>query len=189
MVKDMCRYMKQLFDAYIASGHSKDIGRIMEGKGKEEDIQKIKAKYPEVPEVLIALFREMDGSIVKDNGRIYRYPVFVTEGIPYALMSTQKILDWKVPSFMDAVFTFADGEGNVDERIKKGRGRLNWLHFANAVGGGILSQLFIDFSPSDKGNVGQIIRYSYDECVFTVIADNFYDYIDMVLDDGFSFLD
>ena len=103
-------------------------------------------------------------------------------------MSAKRILDWKVPSFMDIVFKYADGEGNIDERIKKGRGELNWLHFADAIGGDTLSQLFIDFSPTDKGKVGQIIRYSHDKGVFTVIADNFYEYIDMVLNEGFSSL-
>ena len=50
------------------------------------------------------------------------------------------------------------------------------------------SQLFIDFSPSDKGVQGQVVRFLHDPDEFSVIADSFEEYLTMLMDDGYDFI-
>lgn len=51
------------------------------------------------------------------------------------------------------------------------------------------SQLFIDFSPSSKGTKDQIVRYLDDADEFEVIADSFDEYLQMLMDGGYDFLE
>ena len=50
------------------------------------------------------------------------------------------------------------------------------------------SQLFIDFSPSEKGTQGQIVRFLHDPDEFSVIADSFEDYLRMLMDKDYDFI-
>lgn len=53
--------------------------------------------------------------------------------------------------------------------------------------GGIYT-LFIDFTPSPKGTIGQIWRYLHDPDEIIVIADSFDDYLQMLIDNGDGFI-
>lgn len=48
--------------------------------------------------------------------------------------------------------------------------------------------MFIDFSPSEKGVKGQIIRFLHDPDELMVIADSFDDYLKNIMDDGYPFI-
>ena len=48
--------------------------------------------------------------------------------------------------------------------------------------------MFIDFSPSSKGMKGQIVRYLHDPDELEVIAENFDDYLQMLIEDGYDFI-
>ena len=50
------------------------------------------------------------------------------------------------------------------------------------------SQLFIDFTPSEKGKGGQIIRFLHDPDEFKVIAENFDEYLKKLIDKGYDFI-
>ncbi len=50
------------------------------------------------------------------------------------------------------------------------------------------SQLFIDFSPSERGKAGQIVRFLHDPDEFRVIADNFDEYLQKLIDNQFDFI-
>ena len=62
------------------------------------------------------------------------------------------------------------------------------MHFSDCMNNGGSSQLFIDFSPSDKGIVGQIIRYVHDPDETIVIADSFDEYLQMLIDKDYDFI-
>lgn len=51
------------------------------------------------------------------------------------------------------------------------------------------SQLFIDFSPSEKGTKGQIVRFLHDPDEFSVIADSFEEYLQKLIDNEYDFID
>ena len=50
------------------------------------------------------------------------------------------------------------------------------------------SQLFIDFSPSEKGTKGQIVRFLHDPDEFRVIADSFEEYLKKLIDNKYNFI-
>lgn len=50
------------------------------------------------------------------------------------------------------------------------------------------SQLFIDFSPSEKGVKGQIIRFLHDPDEMKVIANSFDEYLQMLIDNEYAFI-
>ena len=50
------------------------------------------------------------------------------------------------------------------------------------------SQLYIDFSPSEKGKKGQIIRFMHDPDTLDVIADSFDDYLQMIINNNYDFI-
>jgi len=50
------------------------------------------------------------------------------------------------------------------------------------------SQLFIDFSPSEKGVKGQIVRFLHDPDEIGVIADSFDEYLEELIESGLDFI-
>ena len=50
------------------------------------------------------------------------------------------------------------------------------------------SKLFIDFSPSEKGKKGQIVRYLHDPDEIAVIADSFDEYLEKLMEYGLDFI-
>ena len=75
-----------------------------------------------------------------------------------------------------------------DEKITDNADEMCWLHFSDCCNNGGTSQLFIDFSPSAKGIKGQIVRYLHDPDEIAVIADSFDDYLQMLMDNGYDFI-
>ena len=49
--------------------------------------------------------------------------------------------------------------------------------------------LYIDFTPSSKGVFGQVIRYLHDPNELKVIADSFDEFLDMLIEEDFKFID
>lgn len=50
------------------------------------------------------------------------------------------------------------------------------------------SQLFIDFSPSERGVKGQIVRFLHDPDEMKVIANSFDEYLQMLIDNKYAFI-
>lgn len=108
----------------------------------------------------------------------------------YYLLSSQQILE----NQDDALYNYQDyldGEYDgvdIDQKILKYAKDLNWLHFSDCTNNGGTSQLYIDYSPSEKGIKGQIVRFLHDPNEFEVIADSFEDYLQMLIDNEFHFI-
>ena len=69
--------------------------------------------------------------------------------------------------------------------MKKG---IKCAGFSDCMNNGGTSKLFIDFSPSSKGVKGQVVRYLHDPDKITVIADSFDEYLQMLMDNGYNFI-
>ena len=111
---------------------------------------------------------------------------------PYYLLSAKQI----VATQNEAFDFYADyinreyEEVEIDNRITSDASQLhNWLHFSDCMNNGGTSQLFIDFSPSVTGKVGQVVRFLHDPDEMVVIANSFDDYLKMLMKNGYCFVD
>ena len=154
---------------------------------KEEEKILLK-EYPDIPQSLIDLLKYTNGTY---EDYIYFLSSDVDNGkYPYYLLSANQIIETK----NDPITYLADlinreyDDVIVDERIINNYKNVHWLHFADCMNNGGTSQLFIDFTPSEKGKKGQIIRFLHDPDELLVIADNFDEYIKKIIDSDFPFI-
>lgn len=159
----------------------------------EENIQKLKELYPEIPEALIDLLKYVDGTYWREyNGEKIAFYFLGSdmEEYPYYLLSSGEIIenhDLAARYYKDYIERAYD-EVDIDEKITGTVKGLKWLHFSDCMNNGGTSQLFIDFSPSEKGTTGQIVRFVHDPDEFSVIAGSFEDYLKMLMDKGYDFI-
>lgn len=159
----------------------------------QDHIDELKADFPAIPEALIHLLQYVDGTYWRTYGdEDIAFTLLGSDLVKrdYYLLSSQQIVE----NQGDAPYNFQDyldGEYDgvdIDEKLLKYAKDLDWLHFADCTNNGGTSQLYIDYSPSDKGKVGQIVRYLHDSNEFEVIADSFEAYLQMLIDNKFSFI-
>lgn len=156
----------------------------------DEDISALKAKFPDVPESLIWLLKRVDGTYRREYAGKKRRLYFLgskLEEYPYYLLSAEQMAKHAgIPAGIDEII---DGEfGDRDERLINDSRKGKWLHFSDCMNNGGTSQLFIDFSPSDSGQYGQVVMYVHDPDEVRVIADSFDEYLKMLMDYGFDFI-
>lgn len=159
----------------------------------EENIRKLRELYPEIPEALIDLLKYVDGTYWREyNGEKIAFYFLGSdmEEYPYYLLSSGEIIenhDLAARYYKDYIEREYD-EVDIDETITATVDGLKWLHFSDCMNNGGTSQLFIDFSPSEKGTTGQIVRFVHDPDEFSVIAGSFEDYLKMLMDKGYDFI-
>ncbi len=184
------RYILLLQNAYIEQGYEQQWKDFIETKQSitSENRDRLQELFPKTPQSLLDLFEFTDGSDYRHfEGTVHKVLGSDMEGLPYYLMSSSKIIE--DPNFVKDCFDYLEKENYdiFDERIDNNN--FNWLHFADDVANnGGISQLFIDFSPSKSGKIGQIIRYSHDAEELVVIADSFDEYLQQIIDSKFKFL-
>jgi hypothetical protein len=109
---------------------------------------------------------------------------------PYYLLDAKLIIENKnqareyYAEFIDRKQDWVE----VGKKITTDSKTISWLHFSDCMNNGGTSQLYIDFSPSSNGKVGQVIRYLHDPDEFLVIAESFDAYLEMLIDDEFQFI-
>lgn len=159
----------------------------------EENIQKLTEIYPEVPEVLLDLLKYVDGTYWREyegEKMAFYFLGSDMEEYPYYLLSSGEIIenhDIAVKYYSDYIEREYE-EVEIDEKITDTAKDLKWLHFSDCMNNGGTSQLFIDFSPSEKGTKGQVVRFLHDPDEFSVIADSFEDYLRMLMDKEYDFI-
>ncbi|WP_299779032.1 SMI1/KNR4 family protein [uncultured Formosa sp.] len=189
------RYISKLKKAYYkAKGKAIwDHFESVKHGASQDDINELKADCPAIPEALIQLLHYVDGTYWRTYGDEDIAFTLLGSDLSkrdYYLLSSQQILE----NQGDAPYNFQDyldGEYDGvdrDEKILKHAKDLDWLHFADCTNNGGTSQLYIDFSPSEKGKMGQIVRFLHDPNGFEVIADSFEAYLQMLMDNEFSFI-
>lgn len=162
------------------------------GAGKE-NIDKLKRIYPDTPDSLVKLLEFVDGTFWKEyNGEMLAFYFLGSdlEEFTYYLLSVNEILEdmneyEQFTNYANEQF----GEFiKIDEKITSNVKNIHWLHFLNCMNNGGSSKLYIDFSPSKKGTKGQVIRYLHDPDVLEVIADSFDQYLQMLIDGSYNFI-
>lgn len=189
------QYLAGLEKAYFDNGAKETwehFEKIKHGAIKE-DIEKIKNLYPEVPNSLISLLEFVDGTYWREYKGEEITLYFLgsdVEEYPYYLLSSREIVE----NQNQAIEYYSDyierkyEEVEIDEKITNQPNSLKWLHFSDCMNNGGTSQLFIDFSPSEKGKKGQIVRFLHDPDEFSVIADSFEEYLKKLIDNKYDFI-
>ena len=191
------QYLEGLKAAYIDNGGKEAWQKLMDTAhgATEADLQSLRNCYPQVPESLLDLLCHIDGTYWREyeKGTICDLILGADEamgGYPYYLLSAGQIVETKNESF-DFYADYINRkyeEVPIDDRITSDASQLNWLHFSDCMNNGGTSQLFIDFSPSATGKVGQVVRFVHDPDAMDVIANSFDDYLKMLMDREYCFI-
>lgn len=190
------RYLTGLREAYEdmdEAGQWEAFAAVAHG-ASEADLTELKALYPELPAGLETLLRFADGTYCRE----YRpgEKILLTflgsdlEEFPYYLLSARQIIDTD-GAFLRRCGSLIRREYDdvpVDEKIAREPGGLRWLHFADCRNNGGSSWLFLDFSPSEQGTPGQVVRWLHDPDQLAVIADSFDGYLELLMENEYDFL-
>lgn len=157
----------------------------------KEDEERLKQAFPQIPDSLIELLQFVDGTYWREfqNEKIAFY--FLGSDMfeyPYYLMSAKQMIESNDINYLADYIDRIYDEVDVDEKIISDSKLVKWLHFSDCMNNGGTSKLYIDFSPSAKGKVGQIVRYTHDPDELVVIADSFDAYLKMLIEADFQFI-
>ncbi|MCI9349428.1 MAG: SMI1/KNR4 family protein [Oscillibacter sp.] len=190
------RYLQGLQEAYEDAGGEQVWADFMEVKTgvSEQYLADLKALYPELPAGLEALLQFADGTYWREYRPGEKTCLLFLgsdlEEFPYYLLSAKQMMETK-DRFADwgkYLILREYDDIPVDEGITHDLAGLRWLHFADCFNNGGCSQLFIDFTPSEKGKAGQIVRYIHDPDELTVIAESFDAYLEMLIENEYDFI-
>lgn len=197
-MKDIVRrYIEGLEQAHINNGAVEkwnEFVNVKEG-ASNENLARIKELFPEVPESLLELLQYADGTYHRTYGnttiRLY-FLGSTLEEYPYYLLSSEEIIENQSLAqkwYSDYVNReFEPNDIPIDDRIIDGASKMKWLHFSDCMNNGGSSQLFIDFSPSACGTIGQIVMFVHDSDRIEVIADSFDEYLEKMIQWQFNFI-
>ena len=195
--KELARaYLDGLKDAYAKAGAQETwehFASIAHG-ASQEDLERLLELCPDVPESLLELLRLVDGTYYRVYGtkKVALYALGSDyEEYPYYLLSARQMIDTKdeFAHWGDYLINREYDDIPVDEGICDDLEKLDMLHFSDCMNNGGTSQLFIDFSPSAKGKKGQVVRFLHDPDELAVIADSFDEYLQMLIDENYPFID
>lgn len=189
------KYIEGLKKAYYDNNSSEiwnHFEKIKHGASLE-NIQKIISVYPFIPESLLHLLEFVDGTYFTEyigekiafyflGSDIYEYPYYLLSSFEI-IESNNKIIEY----YADFIERKYD-EVIIDDKITNSIKNIQWLHFSDCMNNGGTSQLFIDFTPSEKGTKGQVIRFLHDPDEFKVIANSFDDYLGKLIENEYDFV-
>ncbi|WP_099222162.1 SMI1/KNR4 family protein [Listeria costaricensis] len=169
-------------------------------KTKGASIEKrnlLKSIYPQVPVQFLELLKQIGGTYHEEyHGQVVSIPILGSDlyEYPYYLKSVDQIMEEKEARYNNETIRTRYGDWleqpdflTVDPRIDMDVPFSNWLNFADCINNGGTSQLYIDFSPTEQGNSGQIIRFLHDPDSYLVIAPNFEQYLKSIMEAEFDF--
>lgn len=189
------KYITGLKEAYF-DNDGKDIWEHFESIKHglaEKNTEELKKIYPEIPEALISLLEYVDGTYWREYSGEEITLFFLgsdMEEYPYYLLSSQEIIDnqHQASTYYSDYIERQYEDVDVDDKITNKTENLKWLHFSDCINNGGTSQLYIDFSPSPTGKVGQVVRYVHDPDKLKVIADSFEEYLEKIIENGYDFI-
>ncbi|MFG6069555.1 SMI1/KNR4 family protein [Stenotrophomonas indicatrix] len=162
----------------------------------EADLQRLRARWPQVPDSLVELLSRVDGTHFRDypKGEVCVLMLGSDVGdYPYYLRSIGQIFEdqqqWD-DSIRSIYEEWLDEEpdilgAGIDADLPMSRR----LCFSHCMNNGGTSMLYLDFDPPPGGSVGQVVRYLHDPDSYAVIAPSFDAYLQQLIDRDYSFLD
>ncbi|WP_333865425.1 SMI1/KNR4 family protein [Sphingobacterium sp.] len=188
-------YLSGLKKAYYENGGKETwdhFEQIKHGASKT-DLEKLKEIFPAAPQGLIDLLEYVDGTYWRtyaDEEIAFFFLGSDLNEYPYYLLSSKEMIDNQhiahayYADYIDRKYDHVE----IDNKITDQSTDLKWLHFSDCMNNGGTSQLFVDFSPSDKAKIGQIVRFVHDPDEFLVIADSFEEYLQLLINTGYNFI-
>ncbi|MFG6085909.1 SMI1/KNR4 family protein [Stenotrophomonas indicatrix] len=161
-----------------------------------EDLRRLRAQWPQVPDSLVALLSQVDGTHFREypGGEVCILMLGSDVGdYPYYLRSVAQIFEdqqqWD-DSIRSIYEEWLDEEpdilgAGIDADLPMSRR----LCFSHCMNNGGTSMLYLDFEPAPGGSVGQVVRYLHDPDSYAVIAPSFDAYLQQLIDRDYSFLD
>lgn len=156
-----------------------------------EELDDLIKVFPDIPKSLLELLKYSNGTNTNETD-IYFFQSDVEDGkYPYYLINSSEMIEAKD----DAKKYYSDfierdlEDIEIDDKITNDINNVKWLLFSNCMNNGGTSQLFIDFTPSKNGKVGQIIRYLHDPDSIVVIADSFDEFLEQIINSNYKFID
>ena len=187
------RYIDGLKKAYYENDGRKiwdAFEKVYHGADKD-DMDKLCRQYPDIPKSLLELLGIVDGTQWREYGGV-KFGIYLLgsdiEGYPYYLLSSTQMMNQKKLDWLKDCISKAFEDIEIDKRITDKTDNMRWLHFSNCMNNGGTSQLYVDFSPSADGIKGQIVRYLHDPDEVEVIADSFDEYLEMLMEDEYDFI-
>lgn len=190
------RYVEGLREAYEDAG-GKEVWAEFAGSAhgvSEAHLTALKALYPELPASLEALLRIYDGTYYQEYRPGQTTCLYFLgsdmEEYPYYLLSAAQMVktDRDFKEWGDYLIDREYDDIPVPEGVTHDLESLRWLHFSDCMNNGGTSQLFIDFSPSEKGKTGQVVRFTHDPDELVVVADSFSEYLELLMDNEYDFI-
>jgi hypothetical protein len=159
-----------------------------------EQLITLKGRYPACPDSLLQLLARINGTYWQKYGD-YEIAVLILGSdvfeYPYYLKSVEQILEENnndksirqiygayIDNFPDLIGPGIDPDVNINR----------WLCFSDCMNNGGTSSLYLDFNPLSEGSYGQVVRYLHDPDSYKVIAQNFDEYLQMLMEEDYSFI-
>lgn len=188
-------YFEGLKAAYIREGGGElwnHFASVIHGVD-QTDLDELTILYPDMPESLSELLKLVDGTYWREyRGEKVGFYFLGSdlEEYPYYLLSARQMVETKdeFSKWGSYLINREFEDIPVDEGVSDDLDKLCWLHFSDCSNNGGTSQLFLDFSPSPKGKRGQVLRYLHDPDELTVIADSFDEYLQMLMEQEYDFI-
>lgn len=158
-------------------------------KVTDADIDKLLNAYPKVPESLILLIKAIGKKCFNDSEENCLTLGSDIHGYPYYLLPIDEILgDALTADSLSDIYADYITEIDVSDKIDIHTPLNHYLCFAHCMNNGGTSQLYIDFTPSQTGTVGQIIRFLHDPDNYEVLSDSFDDYLQKLMELDYNFI-
>jgi len=158
----------------------------------EAQIQALLEVFPNCPQVLVELLQDVNGTYYCQHGQETICVLVLGSDLgdyPYYLKSVEQI----VKDYHDKRETIYEryqeflAYVEVDEKINMHVPLNERLCFADCMNNGGTSSLYIDFTPNEAGQVGQVVRYVHDPDSFEVNAASFEDYLQQLIEGDYEF--
>ena len=195
-------YIKALEKAYYDNDLAEEWDTLMNAAVgiTEEQKRQLYAVFPEFPKTLMDILERIDGTYYRNYGGYESTDYFFGSDVdngeyPYHLPSFEDIMKDKdnAKNLSDLLYDYygcpEDKALYVDDRLTDDVDNIRWLCFSDCMNNGGTSSLFVDFTPSEKGKVGQIVRFLHDPDQIAVIADSFDEFLEKLVNSGMRFID
>ena len=158
----------------------------------DAQIESLLEIFPQSPQSFIELLQDVNGTYHCKHGEETISVLVLGSDLgdyPYYLKAVEQILA-DAQHQRETIFErYQDflAYVDIDKRINMHVLLNERLCFADCMNNGGTSSLYLDFSPAEGGQMGQVVRYVHDPDSFEVIASSFDEYLQQLVEGEYEF--